>query len=384
MFQKKRIKPYHIILLIIGFIIGFIIFKSTSGPSETQKEPTVKIGFMGPLTADLPEWGESAKNGALLAIEEINNEGGINGKKIELIIEDDQCNPKFSTTAATKLITVDKVLAIIGTVCSSAFLGAVPIAEENKVVLIGSAPSSPEITESGDYIFRLWPSDVYQAKVMAWHIKNKENIDRVAIIFTNSDYNIALKDAFKIEFEKLDGKILAEETYEQYSKDFRTQLIKIRERNPEAIYVIPYSEGGILLRQIGQMGYEGKVFASETIASEDILKDARNAAEGVVYATVKHDKENEVVKEFLGKYKQKYGNDPPVPPAAGNAYDSIKLIVEAIKKYDESSEAIKKYLYEVKDYQGAGGKLTMDKNGDPIKEFEIMIIRKGKFEKFEK
>ncbi|MEK6861452.1 MAG: ABC transporter substrate-binding protein, partial [Nanoarchaeota archaeon] len=272
---------------------------------------------------------------------------------------------------------------IVGTVCSSAFLGAAPIAEENKVVMIGSAPSSPEITKSGDYIFRIWPSDVYQARVMADHIKNKEKLDRIALMYTNSDYNIALKNAFKEEFEKLGGKILAEETYEQYSKDFRTQLIKIRERNPDALYIIPYSEGGILLRQIGQMAVPIRVFASETIASKEILADARNFAEGVVYATPKHDKEDKIIKEFLDKYKQRFGKDPPISAATGNAYDSIKLIAEAVKKYGESSDAIKQYLYEIKDYPGAGGKLTIDKNGDPIKEFELMIIKNGKFKKLE-
>ncbi|MBI2109578.1 penicillin-binding protein activator, partial [Candidatus Woesearchaeota archaeon] len=274
--------------------------------SKSSSEEVIKIGAIAPLTGDVANYGEASRNGIQLAVDEINSAGGINGKKIEVLWEDGQCKAQPASTAANKLIDVDKVSVIIGTVCSSETLAIAPIAEENKVVVVSAASSSPDITKSGDYIFRVWPSDTGQADAMAKHIYNTEKLTKVALMYPNSDYNLALASAFKKTFESLGGIIAAKEVYEQEAKDFRTQIAKVKDSNPEAVYIIPYGEGGILTKQLRELGFEGKIFASETYGTQEVLNDAGDSSEGIIYATPKFDDSLSGTADFLKRYKEKF------------------------------------------------------------------------------
>lgn len=355
-----------------------------AAPAGGVKElPPVRIGFIGPLTGDASGMGADGKAGVELAVQELNSAGGINGRKVEVIYEDGKCNGKDATTAATKLISVDKVQFIVGGLCSSETLAAAPLAEEAQVVLISYASSNPSISQAGDYVFRVWPSDTGQGEAMAKEII-KRGHHKVAVIYMNQDYNLGLANAFKENFEKLGGVITAWETYEQDAKDFRTQLAKIRASRPDAVYIVPYSvDGGLIVKQLRELKMDLPLFGSETMGSKETVDAAGTKnIEGLVYATPKFDAEWPKAKTFLPKAQQLKGSDLSIPAIAADAYDAVYLIAEALRQkpdQEPTGAIVKDFLYTVKDWEGVGGKLTIDSNGDPLKEFQIMYIHEGNF-----
>lgn len=372
-------------LFFIAIVAGLIfLFGCTTGTTPSSSpgsadQPPIKIGVIAPLTGNEANYGVDSVGGIEIALEEINAQGGINGRTIEIIKEDDVCSDaRMATKAAQKLTDVDKVVAIVGQVCSASLLATAPIAEAAKTVVVGCCTSNPAITQAGDYIFRVWPSDALQGKDMANYVYTVAGLRTAATIYTTSDYNYALQDVFKTEFERLGGSVVAQETYAADAKDFRTQLTKIKTKNPEALYVVPYGEGGLVLKQAKELGVRAKVFASETIASKEVVAAAAGAADGVIYATPGFDSENPKSKLFLEKFKAKYGKEPSIAVIAADAYDSMMLVAEGLKQ-NVTSDAVKAYLYTVKDYDGAGGTLTIDSNGDALKTFQLMKIEGTEF-----
>lgn len=382
MFISTRTKiTYSLVFLVIGFIIGFLVAPRASNEISSESSNTIKIGFVSPLTGDVANYGESARGGAEIALEEVNNAWASKGMKMELIFEDGQCKPQPASTATSKLINLDKVVAVTGFVCSTELLSSAPMFNDAKVVGLGVATSSPDITNAGDYIFRVWPSDVFQAGKIANYIFSNKKIKTAATLHPQSDYNLALSKAFKKDFESLGGSVVAEETYEQDAKDFKTQITKIISKAPEAIYVIPYGEGGLVTKQLKELGFTGSIFASETYGTPEIIADAGDSSEGVIYATPLFDESLAPTEEVLQKFKQKYGKDPSFAVITASAYDAINILAAAIESNGPTSEDIKKYLLTVKNYPGVSGTITIDDNGDAIKDFQLMIVRNGKFEK---
>lgn len=352
--------------------------------TKTVDKTPIKIGVIAPLVGDTAGYGQDVSAAAQLAVDEINKEGGINGRKLELIIENGGCNGKDATNAANKLINVDKVKVIVGGYCSAETLAAAPLAEKAGVVLLSPASSNPAITDAGDFIFRITPSDALQGEAIAKEIY-EQGITKVAVTHVNSDYNLALANAFKKNFEALGGEITTTEIYEQDAKDFRTQVAKMRASRPEGIYMVPYAEGGLLVKQIRELRIDVPLFGAETFNSKDIIEDAgEENIEGLVFATPRWNEDSPKAKQFLQKVQQYRGGDLTLPVFAANSYDAVRLVAEAIKNSpgkEVSSESIKDYLYTVKDWDGAGGRLTIDENGDALKDFQIMIIHNGKPQK---
>jgi len=344
-------------------------------PAEEPAEEEIVIGFVGPLVGDTSAYGDSSRSGVELALDEIE-------LQVKVIYENGGCNAKDATTAANKLIDVDGAKVILGTVCSSETLAIAPIAEQNGVVLLSAASSSPDITTAGDYVFRTWPSDKLQGPVMADHII-AEGHKTVAIIHTNSDYNLGLANAFTEAFEAAGGEILITEKYEQDARDFRTTLTKIKGKNPDAIYIVPYAEGGLLVKQAKDLGLEQPFFASETIGNQDFLDNAGDSAEGIIYATPSWDESASTTADFMQKHEAKFGEQSAWPVFSANSYDGMMLVAMAIEEHGYNADAVRDYLYAVADYDGAAGMLTIDENGDALKNFELMKIENGEFVKYE-
>lgn len=352
---------------------------------EAQALAPVKIGVIAPLVGDASAYGEDVTAAVNLALQEINSAGGVNGRQLQAIFENGGCNGKDANTAATKLIDVDKVPVIVGGYCSSETLAAAPLAEAAKVALVSPASSNPSITTAGDFVFRITPSDAGQGKAIADEII-KRGYHKAAVVYMNSDYNLGLATAFKDAFEKLGGKIVAWETYEQDAKDFRTQIVKVRASQPEAIYLVPYgADAALIIKQITELKMKTPLFGSETFGSKDVVEAAgKENLEGLVYATPKFDAEAPKAKGFLAKAQQVRGSELSLPTFAADAYDAVYLIAEALKQKpgeEPSGAIVKDYLYTVKEWDGAGGMLTIDSNGDALKDYQIMYIHEGNFEK---
>ena len=297
---------------------------------------------------------------------------------IEIFYEDSQCGPVQGVSAAQKLINVNQVDAIVGAVRSSVTLAIAPIIEQNQVVLISPASTSPKITNAGDYIFRVVPSDALRGKIFAEYIRNDVNLEKVTILAINNEAGLGNKDSFQKRFEELGGKIILTELYEQKAKDVKTQLIKINNKNPQAIVVVSYPEDSILvLKQVKELGISVPLyFQTEALDNISVIKAAGDTAEEVVYILPAESSGN-VVEKFKESFKNKFNKEPALYAAEG--CDAFNLLIESIKKCGENFDPIcfKNKLYKIENYQGASGIITFDNNGDVLKPMAIKKIISG-------
>jgi branched-chain amino acid transport system substrate-binding protein len=348
--------------------------KSTGAVIGAQSGP-IKVGFIGPLTGDAAGIGTNSKEAVELAVSEINKAGGINGRQLEVIYEDGLCNGKSAVSAATKLINIDQVSAIVGGECSSETLGIVPLVESAKVVILSPCSSAPSITSAGDYIFRNYPSDSYQGKESARFAYNELGAKKVASLYCLSDYCTAINDVFQEEYKKLGGTIVANEGYEQTSRDLRAQLTKIKAANPDVIYFIGYTEGVVVgLKQAKELGITAQMLGGDAWDDPNLAKEAGSAAEGSIYGMVA----SPLTEEFKAAMKEKTGKDD-LTICSPQAYDAMNILAEVMKKVGTDSTAIKNALYKVQDYDGVSGVISFDANGDVSEaKYIFKIIRGGK------
>jgi branched-chain amino acid transport system substrate-binding protein len=345
--------------LIMIIMVGLLALGCTG---NVVKENTIKIGAQLALTGDVAVYGIPMANGVNLAVDQLNANGGINGKMIELVMEDSVCDPKTASIVANKLILVDKVSAIVGDLCSSSMLSAAPLAEENGVVMLSSSATSPYIKDAGDYIFRNVASDDFQGKEGA-KLANKLNVKRVGIIAENTDYGIALSKVFTTEFEKFGGEVITVEKYEQQkTKDFRTQVAKVLNNDIDGIYILGIGAPMVtLIKQIKEQDSEVQLIGSEAMADQTFGELAEGLAEGLI-ATRPKTNDDEAFKVFSTDYKSKYNREPGVYVA--ESYDAIMVIAKAIEISDGSREGIKNALYQLGVYCGASGCFEFDSFGE--------------------
>lgn len=358
--------------------LGLVFFIAIFGCAKQEQE--IKIGAVLPLTGDAAIYGQMARKAAELAVEEINSSGDISGKKLTVIYEDTQLNPQITSNAVNKLIAVDKVSVIVGPMASNTLLAVAPIVEKNKVVLISPAATSHKITEAGDYIFRTIVSDIYDGTAMAQYAYNKAGYRNVGIFYVDEEGPRGVTNAFMNEFKRLGGKIPIAEKSTRDGTDFRSEITKIRNANPDAVYFAGYANETVLfLRQARELRLNKQLMTHQLIDDPEIIKRAGETANGVIFTTPKLTPETggQAVKDFFERFKQKYNGEEP-QNFAPNTYDAIMLIAQAMRKYGTDAKSIKRGLYEVKNFQGASGNITIDQNGDVVQPMMIMTIRDGR------
>ena len=344
----------------------------------TKKEPSeIKIGVISPLTGPAASFGVSQKNGAELAIDELNAKGGINGKKIVSIYEDSQLDPNKALSAFKKLISVDNVPVVIGQGSTTEILALAPASDQSKVILVSPGASGAKITGSGKYIFRLSPSDAFQG-TMASGFAAKKGYKKGAIIYVNNDWGNGLKDGFEKDFKSGGNDIVTSEAIEPAAKDFKTVLIKVKSKSPDFVYIpIHPDQAGVLLKQAKELGTKLQFIGADSFSEKSILTVAGNSAEGVVF-TMPAKTSGVAYDEFQKKYKAKFNSDASYIAAV--AYDAVVVTAKAISESGSDAEKIKLNLQGVKGYQGASGDITFDKNGDVInKKFDLMTIVNGEY-----
>ena len=348
-----RASNFFIILLII--LLLAVIF---------TKEDTLKIGYIGPLSGGVSFIGEDEVRAIEFSVNKINKESGINGEKVEIIFEDGKCDPKEAAIAADKLINIDKVKIILGGFCSGETLAIAPIAETNKVILLSTQSASPDITNAGEYVFRTFPSDAYRGKKYAELIKSM-NITKVATLTEQTSFAKGLQDTFKKEFERYNGKIIAEE-YSFGATDFKVQLEKIKNENPEAIFVIAQggNSGLLAIKQIKEMGMNITLFGTYVFLSESVLKTAENSAEGMKIL----DSSSKIQdRGLVDEYEELFDRKPSYTSILGAKYDALNILKDSIEECKEvNTECIKDYLYNITEYNGLIGNYSFDENGDVV------------------
>ena len=367
-------KVFRLKSIVYG-LIAILLVSTVLTLSCAKKEKEIKIGAILPLTGDAAIWGQNVKKG----IEDVNNRGGVKGKKIRVIYEDSQGLPQNATSALHKLINADKVQAIIGEVASSSVLAMAPIAEKAKVVLLSPGASNLKITDAGEYTFRNWHSDACEGSYLAKTAYEKLNMRKMSIIYVNNAYGAGLEEVFSNEFRRLGGVILVSEGFEQNATDFRSQLTKIKDSQSNGIFMPGYpKEMPIVLKQAKELGIKARFLCPSAFEDEVILRVAGANAEGVIYVYPKMgDLSKKEVADFYKSYKAKYGIAPGALSDTG--YDALKLIVRAMSTDGFSGPEIQRGLLKIRDYPGVAGKTTFDENGDIIKDFNLKVVKDGKF-----
>ncbi len=345
-----------------------------------RNENVLKIGQFGSLTGGTATFGKSTDNGVMLATDEINAAGGLLGKKVKIITEDDQGKTEEAKTAVLKLIQQDQVKAIIGEVASARSLVAAPECQRSKIPMISPASTNPKVTEVGDYIFRTCFIDSFQGMAMARFAFNQLKLKRIAILRDiKNDYSIGLADFFIKTFRELGGEIIADESYSEKDSEFRAQLTSIKQKNPDGIYLPGYyTEVGLIARQARELGITVPFMGGDGWDSSKTLEIGESAVNGSYYTNhYSPEDQNPLVQDFIKKYKNRYGETPDAMAVLG--YDAARILFEAIRTANSEDPAkIRDALAQTKNFPGVSGEITMDANRNAQKKIVILKINEGK------
>lgn len=338
---------------------------------------TMTVGVLYPLSGPVASWGEPARNGAILAMEEINRQGGIDGRSLRLVVEDSRCEPATGIAAAKKLFDVDGVKYLVGDICSAVVVPVAASAEQEGVVVMAQG-SSPDISQLGDNIFRNWPSDEYQGRTVASYAYNEMGLRKVAVLNLNNPYGNGLASSFREHFTALGGAVVLEERFEQAHDDFRTPLLKAQELGAEALYSAAQEKDPLIARQQRELGLDLQLLGADAMATPAMVKAAQGALEGAVYAYPYFNESDRRVEAFRKAYSERFGGEPGLLLVAAHGYDAMMLLAEGLEGGDyEDTARVKERLYATSDYPGLSGITAFDENGDVHKPYGIYRIVNG-------
>ena len=352
---------------LVAITLLAVLVMLAAGCGEEEKGP-YRIGVMESVTGAGETYGTVAVQAKQLAVDEINEAGGINGRLLELVVEDSKCNAQDAITAYNKLTDVDEVKIILGTSCSGAMLGAAPLAEREGVVMFSGLATNPDIAEAGDYIFRTSLSDA-TVGVDTGNVLWADGIRNLATINESTDYAEGVRRTTTAQFEKLGGQIVAAESYPTDTTDFRTQLSKLLNANPDAVHVASQAEasGGTILKQLRELGYDGPIYADVVPIGTTALEIAGEAATGVKAITPDLDPANAKAQEVLAAFKEKY-DYVTLPWFLGSAYDNVYITAECLEKTgdDQDADGFRDCLYDITWSGTIGDNYSFDEKGEVV------------------
>jgi branched-chain amino acid transport system substrate-binding protein len=358
---------------------------SCSKPGDDNTAPdhtTIEIGYFGDLTGPTFNFGQSAINGVLMAASEVNQAGGINGRKIDIVIEDDKGSPEEAARLTAKLIDQDKVIAIIGGGTSGNSRAAAPKAQASHIPMISPSSTDPAVTQTGNYIFRACFVDTFQGEVMASFAVNTLKAKKAAILTDfNSPYSKGLTDYFKLSFGRLGGTIVSEQTYTQGDADFKGQLSTIRSAEPDVIYIPGYyGEVALIAKQARLIGLTQPLLGGDGWDAPELWQIGGDALNGAYISThYSPDNPSPEIKQFVDSYKQRYGHALPDAHAA-LAYDAARLLFAAIAgTRSTDGDKLRESLAQTKNFEGVTGVISMDANRNAVKPAVVLKLEDLKF-----
>lgn len=381
MIRKKRIK-FSLALLFTFVLVIMTACQNSTTSGKSEKDGPIKIGAVFPLTGGSAYQGKSFKQSIDLAAKEINAKGGVLGRKIEVLYEDDKSVPAEGVNAAQKLITQDKVSSILGAFNSSVSLAVRGVTEQNKVVQITPGSTADDITSPGhSYMFRnLMPNNA-QGPAIAKYATEELGVKKVAILAENTDYGHSGVDSYQKTAEKLGAKVVAVEYYNLGDKDFVAQLTKIKNLHPDGVFIAGLiTEGAQILKQADNLGIKAQWLGLGGFTNDQFYKLSEGAAEGMVHVSYFEPGAYDYFpdsKDFVENYKKEYSVNPDMYAASG--YEAMYILAEAIKKAgSDDREAIKEAMKKIKDLPGVTGPTTFDQNGQAKKKILFVKIENGK------
>jgi branched-chain amino acid transport system substrate-binding protein len=350
------------------------------GACAKVDDSVIRIGEYGALTGDIATFGQTTHEGVQLAVEEINAAGGIKGKQVKLITEDDAGKPEQAALVVQKLLNSDKVHALVGEVASSNSLAAAPVAQKAQIPMVSPSSTNPKVTEVGDFIFRVCFIDPFQGQVMAKFSTGTLKAKTAVILRDQkSDYSMGLADVFKAQFTAMGGKILDDKAYTAGDVDFKAQLTAFKSLKPDVIYVPGYyTEVGLIAKQARQAGLKQPLLGGDGWESEELTKIGGPALDGCYFSNHSApDSSEPAVKAFVTKYQAKYGHVPGALAMLG--YDAVKVLAAAIEKSESlRGPAIRDALAKTQGFAGVTGTLTLDAKRNAVKSAVVLKIAKGK------
>jgi branched-chain amino acid transport system substrate-binding protein len=377
--NSAQFNPEHSMRWRLLITISLLCFclnscKEKGGSASSGNE--IVLGEYASMTGGTATFGQSSHKGLILAIEQANSAGGILGKKIKLITEDDQSNQDQANAAVQKLISRDKVSAILGEVASSRSLAGGSVCQKSQIPMLSPASTNNTVTETGDYIFRICFTDDFQGAVCG-RFAVKRGWKKIALLVdARQDYSKGLAKSFRDAYGQ-SGQIIIEESYRTDDRDFKAQLTKIKGANPDAVFVPGYyGEAILIIRQAREIGLNVPLFGGDGWDSPETLK-LGSIGNGCYYTDHFHREDpRPEVKKFIGDFHARYGEDPDAMAVLG--YDAGGVMLDAIKRAGKAEPAaIRDALAATRDFPGVTGKITIDEKRNARKPIVILELRDG-------
>ena len=362
---------------LLFILLGVILYSCNNKSSDK-----IVIGEFASLTGNEATFGLSQDMGLKIAVEDINTSGGLLGKRVELVTEDNQGKTNETVSVVSKLININKVCAVIGEVASSRSKAAAPICQNAKIPMITPASTNPEVTKLGDYIFRVCYTDSFQAVVNAKFAIDYLKINKVAILIDQKNaYSTGLAENFKNVFIKMGGIITSEQKYSNGDKDFNAQLTSIKATSPQAVFIPGYyTDVNLISIQARESGLSVPLFGGDGWESEKLIGGkAKDALEGCYFSThVSSENPAANVQDFIKKFRAKYSKEPDC--YAFLAYDAGMILFDAIKKAGSvEGDKIRSMIAQTKNFPGLSGNITINEQRNAVKPCVIIEITGGKF-----
>ena len=355
-------------IVMLGLLAVVVPLAMACGSDEDGDEGPYRIGVLESLTGAGETYGQVANNAKQMAMDEINETGGINGRMLELVVEDSKCNAQDAINAYNKLTDVDGMKIILGTSCSGTMLGVAPHAEEDGVVLFSGLASNPDIANAGDYIFRTQISDI-EVGINTGNVLWADGIRALATITEETDYAEGVRRTSVAQFEKNGGKVVAQERYAPDTTDFRSQLTKLFGANPDALHIAPQSEfsAGTIVKQARELGYLGPIYGETITVGTTALDIAGDAATGLKAITATPDPNNAKAQAVLRNFRERY-KYITLPWHLGSAYDDVYIAAECLKQTsdDQDADGFRDCLYDITWSGALGDNYSFDENGEVV------------------
>jgi branched-chain amino acid transport system substrate-binding protein len=340
----------------------------------------IVVGEFASLTGGTASFGQGSHKGTQMAVDEINASGGLLGKQVKLVCEDDQSKAGEAATVVRKLISRDKAVAILGEVASSRSLEAAPICQQSKVPMISPASTNPKVTEVGDYIFRICFIDPFQGTVVSKFALSRGWKKAAVLTDVKQDYSVGLSQFFKEHFAKNGGTIVSEQSYSSGDKDFKAQLTSIKGAAPDVIVASGYyTESGLIALQARELGLPVPMLGGDGWDSPSLVEVGGKAMEGNFFSNHFSDEDQSpLIQDFLKRFQAKYNLQADAMGALG--YDSMMILADAIKRAGTTEPAkLREAIAATRDFPGVTGKISLDDKRNANKPAVMLEIKEGKF-----
>ena len=376
---KKIVSMLLVLVLTVALMAGCGSPAAPAGNGATSGE-SIKLAVVSPVTGDSSVYGDYMRKGVDMALQEINDAGGVLGRPLEFVYEDDKGSSTDAVSVAQKIASDKSIVGVIGHVFSGCTLAAGPIYQNNGIPTIAVASTNPEVATIGEYVYRINVGDNYQGGALA-KLLNEKNVTKAAVIYDNSDYGVGVSNAFAEQYKALNGEIVLNESYLSGADDFSLILTQLKQSTAEVIVLCGLdTDAAKIMMQSKTLGIELPVYATDGVYTDNFITLAKAAVEGVYVVCYFHPSDpSESVQNFIKKFNEQYDGD--VNSWSPYAYDAVMLMAEAIKKAGSTDgAAIKDAITATTNFQGATGTINFTGAREPVeKELVILQIVNGEY-----